>query len=112
MAPRGRPPADHVFDAIERAWVHNETRRPLDPKAHAVRVRAKKIACLRALYWERGGRQKRLLRYVRKRTSKPSQLTLDGAFARAAPHTLVQGGGGEASAPVRAAPSRVTRRMK
>ena len=79
MAPRGRPPADHVFDAIERAWVHNETRRALDPKAHAVRVRAKKIACLRALYWERGGRQKRLLRYVRKRMSKPSQLTLDGA---------------------------------
>ena len=112
MAPRGRPPADHVFDAIEGVWVHNETRRPLDPKAHAVRVRAKKIACLRALYWERGGRQKRLLRYVRKRTSKPSQLTLDGAFARATPHTPVQGGGGEASAPGRAAPSRVTRGMK
>ena len=82
MAPRGRPPTDHEFDAVEGAWVHKETRRPFDAEAHAEWVRAKKVACLRELYWERGGRQKRLARYVRKRRSKHWQQTLDGAFAR------------------------------
>ena len=92
MAPRGRPPTDHEFDAVEGGWVHKETRRPFDAEAHAARVRAKKVACLRELYWERGGRQKRLARYVRKRKSKHSQQTLDDAFAQAVPHTPQLGG--------------------
>ena len=108
MAPRGRPPAEHVFDADEGGWVHRETRRLFDAEAHAERVRAKKVACLRKLYWERGGRQKRLARYVRKRTSKHSQQTLDGAFAHAVPHTLQLGGGGKASTPERPMPPSVT----
>ena len=106
MAPRGRPPAEHVFDADEGGWVHRETRRLFDAEAHAERVRAKKVACLRELYWERGGRQKRLARYVRKRTTKHSQQTLDGAFTQAVPHTSQLGVvGGEASAPGRPTPS-------
>ena len=101
MVPRGRPPAEHVFDADEGGWVHRETRRLFNADAHAEQVRAKKVACLRELYWERGGRQKRLARYVRKRTSKHSQQTLDSAIARAVHHTPQLGGGGEASAPGR-----------
>ena len=98
MAPCGRPPAEHVFDAESGGWVHKQTRRPFDAEAHAARVHAKKVACLRDIYWERGGRQKRLARYVRKRASKHSQQTLDGAFARAAPPPSSQPeGGGEAS---------------
>lgn len=108
MAPRGRPPAEHVFDAGKGGWVHKETRRPLDGEAHAERMRAKKVACLRALYWERGGRQKRMARYVRKRASKPPQQTLDFALARAAPPTPQPGSGGEASASTKPAPPLVT----
>ena len=109
MAPRGRPPAEHVFDAGEGGWVHKETRRPLDGEAHAERMRAKKVACLRALYWERGGRQKRMARYVRKRASKPPQQTLDFALARAAPPpSPPPAGGSEASASAEPAPPPVT----
>ena len=105
MAPRGRPPAEHVFDADEGGWVHKDTRHPFDAEEHAARVHAKKVACLRAIYWERGGRQKRLARYVRKRASKPSQQKLDGPFARAAPSPSPQpGGGGETSASAEPAP--------
>ena len=108
MAPRGRPPAEHVFDADEGGWVHRETRGLFDAEAHAERVRAKKVSSLRALYWERGGRQKRLARYVRKRKSKHSQQTLDDAFAQAVPHTPQLGGGGKASTPGRPTPPPVT----
>ena len=100
MAPRGRPPANHEFDASE-GWVHKETRARLDAEAHAALVLAKKSACLRAYYWERGGRQKRLARYVRKRKPKPVQLTLDSAFAHVAHCTLrLRGCSGEISEPV------------
>ena len=109
MAPRGRPPAEHVFDAESGGWIHKQTRRPFDAEAHAARVHAKKVACLRDIYWERGGRQKRLARYVRKRAPKHSQQTLDGAFARAAPTpSPPPGGGGEASASAEPAPTPVT----
>ena len=109
MAPRGRPPTDHEFDAVKGGWVHKETRRPFDAEAHAALVHAKKLACLRELYWERGGRQKRLARYVRKRTSKHSQQTLDGTFAQAVPHTpQLVGGGGKAANPGRPTPPPVT----
>ena len=79
MAPRGRPPAEHAF--VHGVWLHKTTGEPLDPEAHAERVRAKKIACMRSLYWERGGRQKRLARYVRKRKPKPAQATLECTLA-------------------------------
>ncbi len=74
MAPRGRPPAEHAF--VHGVWLHKKTGEPSDPVAHAERVRAKKIACMRALYWRKGGRARRLQRYVRKRPPKPKQLTL------------------------------------
>ena len=75
MAPRGRPPTGHTFDAEMGAWMNDETGQPLDPRLHAALVECKKRACQRRLYWERGGRQRRLSRYVRKRP-KAKQLTL------------------------------------
>ena len=75
MAPPGRPSAGHTF--VEGAWVHTEMGEPLDEAAHAAWVRAKKLACMRAAYWHRGGRQKRLNRYVRKCGPNNKQLTLE-----------------------------------
>ena len=43
---------------------------------------AKKLACLKAHYWQRGGRAKRLQKYARKRGSKRKQLTLAEATAQ------------------------------
>ena len=44
--------------------------------AHALLTRAKKVECMQRLYWERGGRTRRLARYTKKRAPKPKQLTL------------------------------------
>ena len=74
MAPRGRPPAEHVF--ADGQWLHVETGQPFDEKTHAALKRDKKRACRQAAYWERGGRQKRLERYERKREKRAMQLTL------------------------------------
>lgn len=74
MAPVGRPPADHVCGS--EGWIHRITGIPFDARAHAKLVRAKKLACLRAHYWHRGGRDKRLRRYTRKRPPKTTQLKL------------------------------------
>ena len=57
-------------------WINDETGQPFDPRLHAALVDSKKRACLRRLYWQRGGRQQRLGRYTRKRRSKAKQLTL------------------------------------
>ena len=57
-------------------WINDETGKPLDPRLHAALVECKKRDCQRRLYWERGGRDQRLARYVRKRKPKAQQLTL------------------------------------
>ena len=77
MAPVGRPPAGHTF--VDGIWVHERTGEPYNAQTHAALVRDKKLACLRSLYWERGGQGKRLNRYVRKRTPKAKQITLESA---------------------------------
>ena len=77
MAPVGRPPAEHTF--VYGMWVHERTGEPYNAETHGALVRDKKLACLRALYWERGGRTKRLNRYVKKRRPKAKQLTLENA---------------------------------
>lgn len=82
MAPRGRPPAGHTFNAEKGVWINDETDQPLDPRLHAALIKSKRRDSQRQIYWERGGRQQRLDRYVRKRP-KAQQLTLD-ELARAA----------------------------
>jgi len=58
--------------------VHTITGQPLDPSTHAYETQVKKRTCMRKGYWERGGRERRLTRYVRKRRRNQSpQLTLD-----------------------------------
>ena len=76
MAPRGRPPAGHTFNAEKDVWINDETGQQFDPRLHAALVDSKKRACQRRLYWERGGRQQRLDRYTRKRKPKAKQLIL------------------------------------
>jgi len=78
-APRGRPPCDHKYEA--GAWVHIVTRQPFDPIAHAHATRMKKRTCMRKNYWERGGRERRLTRYVRKSQPNQPQLTIDAFTA-------------------------------
>ena len=79
MAPVGRPPVGHKF--VDGGWVHEATGAPYDAQKRAAAAHARKLACLRKLYWERGGRQKRLDRYVRKRKPKLAQLTLEHLLA-------------------------------
>ena len=72
-APRGRPPAGHRY--VDGVFVHAETGIPFDPELHAGLVHAKKLACLQAHYWQRGGRAKRLQRYAKKCRRRSTQLT-------------------------------------
>ncbi len=76
MAPRGRPPAGYTFSVESGMWINDATGQPFDPRLHAALVDSKKRACQRRLYWDRGGRQQRLDRYVRKRKPKAKQSTL------------------------------------
>ncbi|MBP61110.1 MAG: hypothetical protein CMJ62_06240 [Planctomycetaceae bacterium] len=79
-APRGRPPCDHKYK--DGAWVHIVTGQPFDPIAHAHAGRMKKRTCMRKHYWDRGGRERRLTRYVRKsQRNQPPQLTIDAFTA-------------------------------
>ena len=80
LAPRGRPPAGYRYDG--GVFVHTETGAPFDPELHAALVHAKKLACLRAHYWQRGGRSMRLQKYVKKRRWRHKQLTLAEARAQ------------------------------
>ena len=73
-APRGRPPAG--YRCVDGVFKHTETGDPYDVAVHAALVHAKKIACMKSHYWERGGRAARLKRYVRTRQPKATQLTL------------------------------------
>jgi len=82
VAPRGRPPAGYQY--VAGMYVHLETGNPFDIGRHAVLVHAKKLACLKAHYWQRGGRSKRLQRYVEKRGWRQKQLTLAEATAQLA----------------------------
>ena len=74
--PRGRPPAG--YRCVGGAFEHLETGDPFDAALHAALAHAKKLARLKAHYWERGGRAARLRRYVCKRKPKACQLTLLG----------------------------------
>ena len=78
MAPAGkrsgRPPLLHEF--VGGTWVHQSTGEPYNRRTHEALVRERKRVCMRRAYWERGGRQKRLDRYVRKRGPKARQSTL------------------------------------
>ena len=74
--PPGRPPASHVWDEGQNGWAHAVTGRRFDAAAHAQQVRAKKRECLRKHYWERGGRERRLAKYTKKRKPKATQLKL------------------------------------
>ena len=82
VAPRGRPPAGYQY--VAGMYVHLETGNPFDPGRHEVLVHAKKLACLKAHYWQRGGRSKRLQRYVKKRGWRQKQLTLAEATVQLA----------------------------
>ena len=82
MAPRGRPPAGYQY--VAGMYVDLGTGDPFDRERHAVLVHAKKLACLKAHYWQRGGRSKRLQKYVRKCGWKQKQLTLAEATAQLA----------------------------
>ena len=82
MAPRGRPPAGYQY--VAGMYVDLETGAPFDRGRHAVWVHARKLACLKAHYWQRGGRPKRLQRYVKKRGGMQKQLTLREATAQLA----------------------------
>ena len=81
-APRGRPPAGHRY--VDGVFVHAETGIPFDPELHAGLAHAKKLACLQAHYWQRGGRAKRLQRYAKKCRRRRTQLTLEESMARPA----------------------------
>ena len=72
--PVGRPPLLHEF--VSGVWVHQSTGEPYNRRTHVALVRERKRVCMRRAYWEHGGRQKRLDRYVRKRKPKAKQLTL------------------------------------
>ena len=72
MAPPGRPPVNHTF--VDGAWVHIAGGR-YDANAHANFLRERKRNCTKRWYWERGGRDQRLRKYVRKR-HKVKQMTL------------------------------------
>ena len=74
--PRGRPPAG--YRCVGGAFEHLETGDPFDAALHAALAHAKKLARVKAHYWERGGRAARLRRYVCKRKPKACQLTLLG----------------------------------
>ena len=67
--------------------MHAETGTPFDPELHAALVQAKKLACLKAHYWQRGGRAKRLLRYAKKHRRRRTQLTLEESTAQPAQGT-------------------------
>ena len=56
--------------------MHRDTGEDFTAAAHALLTRAKKVECMQRLYWERGGRTRRLARYTKKRAPKPKQLTL------------------------------------
>jgi len=73
--PTGRPIKQHVWHD-GRGWVHHDTGVDFDAVSHAQQVRAAKLECMHRLYWERGGRARRLARYTKKRKPKPIQLTL------------------------------------
>ena len=45
-------------------------------RTHEALLRERKRACMRCAYWGRGGRQKRLDRYVKKKPRRSRQLTL------------------------------------
>ena len=75
MAPRGRPPAGHTFNAEKGKWINDETDQPLDPRLHAALIKSKRRDSQRQIYWERGGRQRRLDRYVRKLKPNAQQMT-------------------------------------
>ena len=79
-APRGRPPAGHRY--VYGVFAHAETGAPFDPEQHGTLVRAKKLACLKAHYWQRGGRAKRLQRYAKKCRRRRTQLTLEDLMAQ------------------------------
>ena len=76
-ATRGRPPRG--YHRVGGELVHKSTGQLFDPDAHAEFLRAMKRIRMKKKYWERGGREKRLSRYTRKRP--PPLVTLD-AFAK------------------------------
>ena len=102
--PRGRCTAENKAcdDNVERrrdidsAWataghkyvggllMHSKSGAPFDPDLHAALAHAKKLACLKTHYWERGGRAKRLQRYTQKRVRRHTQLTLAEVTAQLA----------------------------
>ena len=63
--------------------MHRDTGEDFTAAAHALLIRAKKVECMQRLYWERGGRTRRLARYTKKRAPKPKQLTLYDATVAA-----------------------------
>ena len=73
-APRGRPPL--AYHIVCGEWRHLETGEPFDAHLHAAGVHARKQACMHWTYWARGGRERRLARYEKKRKSATRQITL------------------------------------
>ena len=72
--PRGPPPAGYEYSS--GTWVHVYSGQRYDAVQHAQHVRLKKLQCMRLHYWERGGRERRLARYMKRRRLKPKHLTL------------------------------------
>ena len=73
-APRGRPPFGYRYVLGE--WRHMETGDPFDSQLHVAGVRARKQACVNLSYWAKGGRDRRLARYIKKRKPVARQITL------------------------------------
>ena len=88
--PRGRPPADHVWDDVRGGWAHAVTGEDFDAEAHSHLVRAKKHGCMQTLYWEKGGRTRRLARYTKKRKPTGRQLTLMPDTCTCAPTAITR----------------------
>ena len=53
-----------------------ETGDPSDSQLHVAGVRARKQACVNLSYWAKGGRDRRLARYIKKRKPVARQITL------------------------------------
>ena len=76
--PLGRPPFDHKWDPNLCRFTHVASGAPLDPIEHAIEAKQKKHLCMKRHYYEKGGREKRLAKY-KKRRKRARQTTLDGS---------------------------------
>ena len=70
---RGRPPAGYKY---EDGIFKNAGGEAFGAGAHAILVNEKKKLRNRLYYWERGGREQRLMRYVKRKKPKARQLKL------------------------------------